>query len=492
MLLSNELSIERKVKEILLATRIEEALPKDRILELYLNEIYLGSGAYGVVAAALTYFNKSLDELTLGEAAYLAGLPKAPNNYNPVRFAAGGEGAARLGARPHGRGRQRDRGRGRRGQGRAARTAPPRGGRDRHRRLFRRGGAARAARPLRREGRSIEGGLSVRTSLDARLQAAADKALRDGLIAYDRSHGGWRGAVGHIDPGPNWPARLAAEAAAGRRRDGRMAARGGAAHRDRRRGDRPQGRRDRPHPVCRRCAGRGRCATTARSAPSPRSAADVVKPGDLVLVEPLPEEAGRPRRPKAPRRKAATRQTGHASRRRSITSARSRRSRGALVAIDPHTGRVLAMSGGFSFEIEPVQPRHPGEAAAGLVDQAVRLPDRAGKRFHPVDPGRRRADLDQPGSGHAGLDAVELQQQQVPRADAAARRARTVAEHGDGAAGRDDRHGADRPRQSRNSASWTTCRGSTRWRSAPARRRRCATPRPMRCSTTAARRSPRR
>src|SRR5690349_21180606 len=86
MLLSSEISIERKVKEVLLATRIESALPKDRILELYLNEIYLGSGAYGVAAAALTYFDKSLDELTLGEAAFLAGLPKAPNNYNPVRF----------------------------------------------------------------------------------------------------------------------------------------------------------------------------------------------------------------------------------------------------------------------------------------------------------------------------------------------------------------------------------------------------------------------
>src|SRR5439155_21267092 len=85
MLLTNELTVSRKVKEILLATRIEDALPKDRILELYLNEIYLGSGAYGVEAAAWTYFDKSLDQLTLGEAAFLAGLPKAPNNYNPVR-----------------------------------------------------------------------------------------------------------------------------------------------------------------------------------------------------------------------------------------------------------------------------------------------------------------------------------------------------------------------------------------------------------------------
>src|SRR5205807_10459236 len=85
MLLTNEISIERKIKEVLLATRIEAALPKNRILELYLNEIYLGAGAYGVAAAAQTYFDKSLDELTLNEAAFLAGLPKAPNRYNPAR-----------------------------------------------------------------------------------------------------------------------------------------------------------------------------------------------------------------------------------------------------------------------------------------------------------------------------------------------------------------------------------------------------------------------
>jgi len=78
MLLTNEISMKRKIKEMLLASRIEATLPKDRILELYLNEIYLGSGAYGVTAAALTYFNKSLDELTLGEAAFLASLPRRP------------------------------------------------------------------------------------------------------------------------------------------------------------------------------------------------------------------------------------------------------------------------------------------------------------------------------------------------------------------------------------------------------------------------------
>src|SRR5688572_26146245 len=85
-LLTNEVSIERKIKEAILAVRIEQALSKDRILELYMNEIYLGSGTYGVAAASLNYFNKSMDELTVAEAAYLAALPKAPNNYHPVRY----------------------------------------------------------------------------------------------------------------------------------------------------------------------------------------------------------------------------------------------------------------------------------------------------------------------------------------------------------------------------------------------------------------------
>jgi penicillin-binding protein 1A len=84
-LLTNEVSYERKIKEAILAFRIEEVLSKDRILELYLNQIYLGYRSYGVAAAALNYFNKSLDELTIAEAAYLAALPKAPNNYHPIR-----------------------------------------------------------------------------------------------------------------------------------------------------------------------------------------------------------------------------------------------------------------------------------------------------------------------------------------------------------------------------------------------------------------------
>src|SRR5579884_2262695 len=84
-LLTNEVSMDRKIKEALLALKIERTYSKEKILELYLNEIYLGLGAYGIAAASLLYFDKSVHELTPGEAAYLAALPKAPNNYNPFR-----------------------------------------------------------------------------------------------------------------------------------------------------------------------------------------------------------------------------------------------------------------------------------------------------------------------------------------------------------------------------------------------------------------------
>ena len=84
-LLTNEVSFTRKIKEALLAMRIERAYSKDKILELYLNEIYLGLGAYGVAAASLVYFDKSVNELTVAEASYLAALPKAPAALHPIR-----------------------------------------------------------------------------------------------------------------------------------------------------------------------------------------------------------------------------------------------------------------------------------------------------------------------------------------------------------------------------------------------------------------------
>ena len=81
--------IERKIKEMILAFRIEQAYSKDRILELYVNEIFFGLGAYGVAGAALTYYDKSVNELTVAEAAYLAALPKGPSNYHPFRTPTG-------------------------------------------------------------------------------------------------------------------------------------------------------------------------------------------------------------------------------------------------------------------------------------------------------------------------------------------------------------------------------------------------------------------
>ena len=84
-LLTNEVSFNRKLKEVILAFRIERALSKERILELYLNQIYLGEGSYGVASASLIYFDKPISELNYNEAALLAALPKAPSKYNPYK-----------------------------------------------------------------------------------------------------------------------------------------------------------------------------------------------------------------------------------------------------------------------------------------------------------------------------------------------------------------------------------------------------------------------
>jgi penicillin-binding protein 1A len=332
MLLSNEISIERKVKEILLATRIEAALSKDRILELYLNEIYLGSGAYGVAAAALTYFDKSLDELTLGEAAFLAGLPKAPNRYNPERFPLAAkarrdwvlERMVEDGAATHEEKVQVD--------------AQPL-------ELRRREEADQVRAPyfaeevrrqvLARYGEKVlyGAGLSVRTSLDARLQAASDKALRAGLIAYERSHGGWRGAVARIDPKGDWATHLAAVPVPGVVADVgwrlAMVVR-----------SEPDGA---TIGFANGASGRipfseMRWARPRRDNGSfgsyPRGAADVVKPGDVVMVDLL----------NAPKGEASTGKTAGF-----YTLCQVPEVSGALVALDPHTGRVLAISGGFSF-----------------------------------------------------------------------------------------------------------------------------------------------
>jgi penicillin-binding protein 1A len=335
MLLTNEISIERKVKEVLLATRIEAALPKDRILELYLNEIYLGAGAYGVAAAALTYFDKSLEELTLGEAAFLAGLPKAPNRYNPMRVPQ----AAQL-RRDWVIDRMVDDGMVTPSEAAQAEAQPLE---LRHRQATEQLSAPYFAEEVRRQLLARYGdkvlygaGLSVRTSLDERLQAASDTALRDGVIAYDRGHGGWRGAVARIDLKGDWAAHLAAVPVPGVVRDvgwrlavvTRSDAEGAAVgFVDGATGRIPFAEMRWARPWR---AGGG-------FGPYPRSAADVVKPGDVVMVGPI-------------RASSAKGETAGARPAAAFTLCQVPEVSGALVAMDPHTGRVLAISGGFSFE----------------------------------------------------------------------------------------------------------------------------------------------
>lgn len=206
-LLTNELSFDRKIKEAILAIRMERAFSKEQILALYLNEIYLGYGSYGVAAAALNYFDKALDKLDLHEVAYLAALPKAPSNYHPQRRTKAAIGrrnwvlkqmqengyitasaAADAQARPLG-------------------IRPPSG--------FDETSAPYFTEEIRRllvkdfgSDTLYEGGLSVRSTLDPSLQQKAERALREGLEALDRRQG-WRGPLGRIDQAADIDVQLA-------------------------------------------------------------------------------------------------------------------------------------------------------------------------------------------------------------------------------------------------------------------------------------------
>ncbi len=341
-LLTNEVSIDRKIKEAILAFRIERALSKDRILELYLNEIYLGQGSYGVAAAALNYFDKSLDNLSLQEMAYLAALPKAPNNYHPTRRAEAAKDRrdwvlGRMAAEEF--------------------IAPSEATLAAHTALIvsqPRGeefvDAAYFTEEVRRqlydaygEKGLYEGGLSVRTTLDSRLQGIARAALRDGLVAYDRRHG-WRGPIATI-PTDGWETGLKAVVAPNGMRQwplavvlaveevgaqvGLTSGERGFIPFDELKWARPQ--RD-----------------GQRLGPSVKKTADVVSVGDVVPVEQLQTDSGIV---------FGLRQVPELE--------------GALVAMDPHTGRVLAMIGGYDYT----------QSQFNRATQAMRQPGSAFKPF---------------------------------------------------------------------------------------------------------------
>jgi penicillin-binding protein 1A len=352
-LLTNELSWSRKIKEALLAMKIERAFSKEKILELYLNEIYLGLGAYGVAAASLLYFDKSVHELTVSEAAYLAALPKAPNNYHPFR--------------------QRERAFERRNYvlDRMAEdryvtaqdvekakkeplkiTLRPTGAH-----IF---AAEYFAEEVRRyvyehysEKKLYEGGLSVRTTLDPKMQVLARKVLVDGFVNFDEQQG-YRGASSKLDMAGEWGARLAEvkalsdvapwrlavvlEAGDQSARVGFQPARepGGAVSKERETGT-----------VTLEGVKWAKATSGPLKGKAPTKVSQVLDVGDVVYVEPLAGKDGQFR----------LRQVPEVS--------------GAIVAMDPQTGRVLAMVGGFSYD----------QSQFNRATQALRQP---GSSFKPL------------------------------------------------------------------------------------------------------------
>jgi len=346
-LLTNERTFSRKIKEALLAMKIERTYSKDKILELYLNEIYLGLGAYGIAAASLVYFDKSVNELSVSEAAYLAALPKAPNNYHPFRArdralerrnwvidqmaadgfikAADAESAKRT---PLG-----------------VTTKPP----SVH--IF---AAEYFAEEVRREiyerygeKKLYEGGLSVRTTLDTKLQVLARKTLVDGLVRYDQGRG-YRGPVAKIDVGADWGPKLAEQKALTDIAPWRLAVVLDTGDRSARIGLQP-GREP------------GGAVSKERDVGiipldgvkwahvkglAPKRVDQVLGAGDVVYVEPTNDQG-----------QYALRQIPEVS--------------GAMVVEDPTTGRVLAMVGGFSYD----------ESQFNRATQALRQP---GSSFKPI------------------------------------------------------------------------------------------------------------
>ncbi len=322
MLLTNERKIERKIREAILANRMERAMSKDKILELYLNEIFLGARAYGVASAALQYFDKSLGELSIAEMAYLAALPKAPNNYNPTK-----KHDAAVQRRNYVIGRMLEDGYITKSQAELATLAPLETiDRDKSRSVK----APYFAEEVRRELKEkygqeslYGGGLSVRSTINPEMQAIAEKALRDGLMAYDKRHG-WRGPVKSFDSAADWKTKLSeVQAPQGMLEEWRLGFVLEAGSQSARIGF-EDGKEGTINLVdvqwARKYLNEGYALGSEITGVS-----DVMKKGDVVMVEPLGGKA----------------------------SAYSLRQvpeiQGSLIALDPHTGRVLAMQGGWRY-----------------------------------------------------------------------------------------------------------------------------------------------
>jgi penicillin-binding protein 1A len=352
-LLNNEQTIERKLREAIIVQRIEAAFSKDQILELYLNEIFLGLNSYGIAAASLNYFGKSLNELSLDEMAYLAALPKGPNNYHPFKH--------------------KDRAIERRNwvllqmldndyitqteYDDATKKPLVVSPRPFGAQLF---AAESFAEEVRRELSQMygkdklgKGGLSVRTTLDPKLQIYARQALARGLIAFDRKRG-FRGPVKKVEVQGDWGLLLDKPRAPADVAPWRLAVVTEVNEQQAAIGLQPKLLPDGKPEAARETGvvpvalmGWARAYVDGKKlGPKIEKATDVLAVGDVIYVAPS-SDAGQ----------------WHLVQMPDVE--------GALIAMDPHTGRVLSLVGGFSY----------GNSQFNRAVQAMRQP---GSAFKPI------------------------------------------------------------------------------------------------------------
>ncbi|WP_416173256.1 penicillin-binding protein 1A [Brevundimonas sp.] len=332
IMLTNETSVNRKLKEAILSSRLEATLSKEQIIELYLNEIFLGYRSYGIASAAYNYFGKSLEQLTPEEAAFLAALPKGPTNYHPKRYPEAakarrdwvlGEMADNRALTP---------------QELAAARAKPLVTQDAPMRAQYRDAdyfveEARRQAIAEYGAQAINaGGYYLRTTLDPTLQTAARDALMTGLENYDRRHG-WRGPWGTTDFADGWQEEARKKTAPPERRAWQAAAVESVSG----------------NTVRIRLAVSDGVGALVPADAAWANANKRLERGDLIFVEPRGDQYALKQIPAV---------------------------NGALVAIDPQTGRVLAMVGGYSYALSSFNRatqarRQPGSAFKPIVYAAA-------------------------------------------------------------------------------------------------------------------------
>ena len=329
-LLSSELSYKRKIKEALLAIRMEQAFTKQHILELYLNEIYLGNRSYGVAAAALNYFGKSLDELELQEAAYLAALPKGPNNYNPKT-----KHDAAVARRNWVIDRMLEDGYVSEEEAVAAKEKPLEviSGKSELVKdaMYFSEDVRRQVKAKFGEDALYEGGLLIRTTLNPRLQEIATKAFDKEIDNYDHRHG-WRGALQNIPLEDGWQEVFKAVKIPAGSKDNWQLAIVKSVAADKAEIELQDGTKGEiPLSVL---AWARKTLKNQSIGGQPKTVSEVLNVGDVVLAEKI-----------AAKDTEARKMAENSYYLRQLPNVE-----GGLIALDPHTGKILAMVGGYSFQ----------------------------------------------------------------------------------------------------------------------------------------------